>query len=210
MTNDTHLALIATDLPAGGLLLGVLAIWGAAEGVVYVRNRGGSRDYRDRGSHLLLGVSSSVAVLAALQCALGLPAATVTPRVAIYCLGILVLFAGLILRFLAVASLRRFFTGDVEILAGHELVARGPYRLVRHPGYVGTFLALAGFGLALTNWASLLCLVLVLGPMGYRVRVEERALTQALGNAYRDYSARTARYFPFVAVLGVATRRQRR
>ena len=36
----------------------------------------------------------------------------------------------------------------------------GPYRLLRHPSYAGSLLTLAGIGLALGNWLSLLLAVL--------------------------------------------------
>jgi len=56
-----------------------------------------------------------------------------------------------------------------------------------------------GTGLALTNWLSVLVLV-ILGGLGYayRVRVEERALEMELGEPYRDYVRRTKRFVPFV------------
>ena len=40
--------------------------------------------------------------------------------------------AGLILRWWAIITLGRFFTVDVTIETDHELVERGPFRVVRH------------------------------------------------------------------------------
>jgi protein-S-isoprenylcysteine O-methyltransferase Ste14 len=56
-----------------------------------------------------------------------------------------------------------------------------------------------GTGLALTNWLSVLVMV-ILGGLGYayRVRVEERALASALGQSYREYMQRTKRFVPFI------------
>jgi protein-S-isoprenylcysteine O-methyltransferase len=52
----------------------------------------------------------------------------------------------------------------------------GPYRLVRHPGYTGALLALAGFGLGQDNIVALLATVIVpLPAIAYRIAVEERA-----------------------------------
>ncbi|MGH8160559.1 MAG: methyltransferase family protein, partial [Gammaproteobacteria bacterium] len=69
----------------------------------------------------------------------------------------------------------------------------------RHPSYSGTLVTIVGFGLATTNWLSLL-LVLACSLVGYsyRVHVEEQALCDALGEAYRDYMHRTRRFIPFV------------
>jgi protein-S-isoprenylcysteine O-methyltransferase Ste14 len=70
---------------------------------------------------------------------------------------------------------------------------------VRHPAYSGTLLSLLGVGLALANWASLVA-VLAGGLIGLlcRVKVEERALKEALGQPYVDYMCRTKRFIPFI------------
>src|SRR4028119_1045676 len=55
----------------------------------------------------------------------------------------------------------RFFSPVVRIQheRGHTLITSGPYRFVRHPGYVGAILACACGGVALGSWWSL-------GPLG--------------------------------------------
>ena len=57
--------------------------------------------------------------------------------------------AGLILRWWAIITLGRFFTVDVTIEKDHELVERGPFRIVRHPSYTGVLLAFVGLALSL-------------------------------------------------------------
>jgi protein-S-isoprenylcysteine O-methyltransferase Ste14 len=56
-----------------------------------------------------------------------------------------------------------------------------------------------GIGLAMTNWASLLAL-LICAFFGHmcRVRVEEQALSQTLGQPYIEYMQQTKRFIPFV------------
>jgi protein-S-isoprenylcysteine O-methyltransferase Ste14 len=58
---------------------------------------------------------------------------------------------------------------------------------------------LLGVGLALANWASLVAM-LAGGLIGllYRIRVEERALVEALGQPYRDYMRQTKVFIPFI------------
>jgi protein-S-isoprenylcysteine O-methyltransferase Ste14 len=53
--------------------------------------------------------------------------------------------------------------------------------------------------MALANWASLVAM-LAGGLIGllYRVRVEERALVEALGQPYMDYMRTTKRFIPFI------------
>jgi protein-S-isoprenylcysteine O-methyltransferase Ste14 len=56
-----------------------------------------------------------------------------------------------------------------------------------------------GFGFSLGSWFALLCLVIpVVAVFSWRIYVEERALSEALGDAYRHYMARTRRLIPFL------------
>src|SRR4029079_19671493 len=101
---------------------------------------------------------------------------------------------GLIMRWWAIITLGRFFTVDVTIEKDHELVERGPFRMVRHPSYTGVLLAFVGLGLTLCKWAALLVLLLPIGAaFVHRMNVEENALSCALGSQYTDYMRRTKR-----------------
>ncbi len=94
---------------------------------------------------------------------------------------------------------RSFVFADVTIEKDHELVERGPFRMVRHPSYTGVLLAFVGLGLSLGNWAALLVILLPIGAAFiHRMNVEENALSAALGSQYTDYMRRTKRLVPFV------------
>jgi protein-S-isoprenylcysteine O-methyltransferase len=113
--------------------------------------------------------------------------------------GVVLFVAGLILRWWAIVILGRFFTVDVTIEKDHELVERGPFRVVRHPSYTGVLLAFVGLGLSLCNWAALLVILLpISAAFIHRMNVEEDALSDALGARYADYIKRTKRLVPFV------------
>ena len=155
---------------------------------------------QDRGSlFVLLGLQwTGVALSFAL--AEWLPGAALAwPRPAVFAAGVTGMLAGVALRWYAIWTLGRYFTRDVAVSAGQPVVERGPYRLVRHPAYSGTFLTMLGLGLALSNWASLLALLAcVFAGYAYRVRVEEAALARVLGQPYEDYRRRTKRFIPWV------------
>jgi protein-S-isoprenylcysteine O-methyltransferase Ste14 len=113
--------------------------------------------------------------------------------------GVVLLVAGLILRWWAIITLGRFFTVDVTIERDHELVERGPFRIVRHPSYTGVLLAFVGLGLSLGNWAALLVILIPIGAaFVHRMNVEEDALSRALGPRYAEYIKRTKRLVPFI------------
>jgi len=107
--------------------------------------------------------------------------------------------AGLFLRWWAIITLGRFFTVDVMIEQDHELVERGPFRILRHPSYSGVLLAFVGFALSLRNWAAFFALLLpIFTAFIYRMKVEEEALRRALGSSYEAYMRRTKKLVPFV------------
>ena len=109
------------------------------------------------------------------------------------------MWAGMALRAWSIHHLGGLFRAVVVIQPDHHLVTTGPYRLLRHPSYTGALVAAVGFGLALGHWTSLL--VLVVGwtaGIAYRIRVEEAALRDALGEDYDAYCARTRRLIPLL------------
>ena len=114
-------------------------------------------------------------------------------------LGLVIFVAGLVLRWYSIIQLGRFFTVNVAIAEDHQLIESGPYRWVRHPSYTGALLAVLGFALSLGNWAALLVIMVpIFFAFAYRMNVEERALTGALGDRYASYARRTKRLLPFI------------
>jgi protein-S-isoprenylcysteine O-methyltransferase Ste14 len=80
-----------------------------------------------------------------------------------------------------------------------ELTTSGPYRVVRHPVYLGEILGAVGLTLALPSLLSVLVLVSFVGAQLIRTRMEEQVLTAQLPG-YAEYSRRTARLIPFVHI----------
>jgi protein-S-isoprenylcysteine O-methyltransferase Ste14 len=113
--------------------------------------------------------------------------------------GIVLILLGAALRWWAIITLGRYFTLDVAVRPAQKVVQSGPFRFVRHPSYTGLMLIFLGIGLALANWVSIIALLAgVLLGLLYRVQVEERALTQALGQPYVEYMRHTKRFIPFL------------
>ena len=120
-------------------------------------------------------------------------------RIPLFWSGLALMAGGLALRFWAIRVLARFFTVDVNIQEGHELIRSGPYRLLRHPSYTGSLMTFLGFGLALGNvWSLLVLLAPVIFAFVWRMRVEERVLAEAFPMQYPDYARQTKRLIPFV------------
>ena len=155
-----------------------------------------ARTQEDRGSSLLIYFSVFVAIVVAF----GLGGVGVTPLPGwVFGIGIFLMLFGIFVREWAVLTLKDYFLFRVGVLDGHKVVDYGPYRLVRHPGYAGSILTMIGIGLAVESLAAALILALLCGiAYGYRIRVEEVALSKELGEEYSKYMSRTKRLIPFI------------
>lgn len=153
----------------------------------------------DRGSRVVIGIAAAVGILLAIAARRGLPDLAIgDPVVAAWC-GLVLLVAARALRQWSFWTLGRYFTFTVQTSADQTVITTGPYRFVRHPAYSALLLAAAAGGLYVGNWLSLVALVVaVTAGLVYRITVEERALSQDVGAAYRDYAATHKRLVPFV------------
>ena len=191
------------DQPIYSVTFGVACtIWYVPEllGAFFQRAARRNATRHDRGSYaVLVGVLWMGLLLGFGIAALAPWAAILALRRLLFWLGVAGILAGVAVRWYAIRVLGRFFTRDVATQMGQTVVQDGPYRFIRHPAYSGTLLTLLGIGLTLGNWLALL-VVLIGGVLGhlYRVRVEEQALLDALGEPYRVYMRGTRRFIPFV------------
>ena len=89
----------------------------------------------------------------------------------------------------------------MRVEEGH-LVERGAaYKLVRHPGYLGSLMCLNGLGLASGNAVVFLAtLVATILAYRYRIHVEEEMLVTAFGVSYERYQREVPALLPFLAM----------
>lgn len=94
----------------------------------------------------------------------------------------------------------RFFSGVVRIQTdrGHRVVDRGPYAVIRHPGYAGMILLVPFSGLALGSWLAVAIALAYSALILRRVFFEDRFLRQYLPG-YDAYARRVpSRLIPHV------------
>lgn len=97
-----------------------------------------------------------------------------------------VIAGGIALRFASTAAIGRHFSGDL-ITEGQEAVDTGPYRWVRHPGYLGATMFHVGFAGTFAYWPPVLVAIVIVGWF-----VRRRIDTEEHGNdagikGYREY-----------------------
>ena len=106
--------------------------------------------------------------------------------------------AGLGLRVWSMRTLRAAYTRTLRTAGDQTTVERGPYAVIRHPGYLGSLLVWVGFGLTSRSPAAV---ALVGGLLGRayerRIAAEERLLERELPG-YAEYARRTRRLIPLI------------
>jgi len=113
--------------------------------------------------------------------------------------GIIVIWAGLVLRFWAVQTLGDFFRTTVMIQEGHRVIKSGPYRYIRHPSYTGLLLTTIGVAIGMGNWIGLILMVaIVFIALQKRIILEEKVLQKSLGEEYQSYIKNTKKLIPFI------------
>ena len=111
-------------------------------------------------------------------------------------IGIVLFAAGGALRLWPVFVLGRRFSGLVAIQPGHTLVTGGPYRIIRHPSYLGLLVNSLGWALAFRSGVGVLLTALLIPPLLARIGAEERLLRTHFGGEYDVYCSRTSRLIP--------------
>jgi protein-S-isoprenylcysteine O-methyltransferase Ste14 len=185
-----------------------LAIWIVTFGCCivpeFVRARrlraGHDAQKSDKGSEFVVIMAANFSLVVGFLSAIVLPSCSIESYwKPLFEAGIAIWVGGTIFRRYSIRTLGRFFTYDVAVSNDQAVVEQGPYRWLRHPSYLGSLLAIMGYGMTLTNWLSIFLPALCLGAAyAYRIRVEEDALLQGLGSAYHAYMKRTWRLVPFV------------
>jgi protein-S-isoprenylcysteine O-methyltransferase Ste14 len=111
-------------------------------------------------------------------------------------LGVVLFAAGGALRIAPVFVLGHRFSGLVAIQPGHMLVTNGPYKIIRHPSYLGLLISSLGWALVFRSGVGVVLMLLIVPPLLARIRAEEVLLRTQFGDEHAIYCARTSRLIP--------------
>ena len=113
-------------------------------------------------------------------------------------IGIICAVVSFKLRWAAIAALGKFWSLHVEMRDNHEFVQSGPFRFLRHPTYFSMILETAAFGLICSAWVMLSVVpIFFIIALIMRLRLEEPALVEKFGDAYRDSQRRVPMVIPY-------------
>lgn len=105
---------------------------------------------------------------------------------------------GLIIRFVAIGTLKKNFSSRLRIREGHTLVTNGIYHRIRHPAYLGLILIILGIPVLLSSVLGFLVMLLIVPLLLHRIKLEEAMLIGQFGDEYENYMRQTKRLIPFL------------
>ena len=106
--------------------------------------------------------------------------------------------AGLAFAVWARFTLGRNWSGLVTLKADHELIQRGPYRIVRHPIYTGVLMMVFATFLLRGGAVGVPAVFLILLGFWFKMRAEENLMLQRFPREYGAYQQRVKRLIPFL------------
>jgi len=182
------------------IIVGFSYLYGLFEAFMNFRQRrkGKVENSGDKGSLWLLYIL--IAVGFTLSFSIG---STKTGRIydwdTFFAIGVVLTVIGLIIRIVSILTLKEHFTYSVAIIENHQLIERGLYKSIRHPGYLGQLMIFIGIATSLSNWLSIVLMIIPIA-IGYihRIGIEERFMTEQMGEDYLNYKNRTKRLIPMI------------
>ncbi len=182
------------------IIIGFSYLYGFFELFMNLRQRGKSKvkTSNDKGSlwvlYLLITIGFTLSfVIGATKIG------RVQPWNTFFAVGAVLVVIGLFVRIQSMLTLKRYFTYSVSQVEDHKLIETGLYKTIRHPGYLGQLLIFVGLSISLSNWLSVLLMMI---PVGfgylYRMNVEEKFMLEQMGEKYLNYQKRTKRIIPMV------------
>ncbi len=98
----------------------------------------------------------------------------------------------------AEATLGKQFSVQVTIQEDHKLITAGPYRLIRHPRYMGIILFSLGIALTFSSGVGMLLVALLLLVLLWRIYDEEALLRQTFGAEWDAYAKKSWHLIPYI------------
>jgi protein-S-isoprenylcysteine O-methyltransferase Ste14 len=100
--------------------------------------------------------------------------------------------------FWARAILGRNWSGSVTLKENHELIVRGPYRLVRHPIYTGLLAMVVATAIQQGHIGGIIGLILISVSLWIKSSHEEEVMRKQFPDQYPAYRERVKRIIPFI------------
>jgi protein-S-isoprenylcysteine O-methyltransferase Ste14 len=113
-------------------------------------------------------------------------------------IGLIISFIGLIIACWSRYLLGKNWSLSVQKKENHELIKSGFYKIVRHPIYTGILLIFIGNIIIVGDYRGFIALTIVFASFWYKLKKEERILTEIFGEKYELYKNKTKALIPLI------------
>ncbi len=114
-------------------------------------------------------------------------------------LGLFLLIGGTIFRIWCIRTLGKNFTTTVRTQESQTIITDGAYRYIRHPSYLGAYLAIIGSAVFMHTYFSIFfSIIAMFFAYVYRIKFEEIALIEDFGEKYKLYQKTTKKMIPLI------------
>lgn len=113
-------------------------------------------------------------------------------------IGFIFTIVGLAFAVWARIKLGRNWSGSVKILPNHKLIRDGPFKIVRHPIYLGTLFGTLGTAIILGDIIVWVIFIISVFTLVSKSREEEILLLKQFGSEYEQYKKDVKMLIPFL------------
>lgn len=190
------------DLPAEVAFSAVILGWFGFGAILALGKRGAApgaakRDWKSGAGFLLQAASYAICFVFARTYFSAIRPMSLLAEQILAGATIVIVFASVWFCYAAAKTLGRHWALVARVIEGHELIATGPYAIVRNPIYLSMLGMYVASALAVTRWpAALIGLVVFFAGTAIRIRTEENLLRANFGARFDDYARRVPAFFP--------------
>ena len=113
-------------------------------------------------------------------------------------IGLLITIPGFVLMQAGEKYLAKQFSIEVTLQKDHKLIQNGPYKVIRHPRYLGIFVFFTGISLTFRSLLGIMLVMVLAAVLVWRVFAEEKMMHQEFGKEWEAYRAKTWRLIPYL------------
>ena len=113
-------------------------------------------------------------------------------------IGLLIAIPGFVLMQAGEKYLAKQFSIEVTLQKDHKLIQSGPYKVIRHPRYLGILIFFTGISLTFRSLLGIFIVLALAGVLIWRVFAEEKMMHAEFGKEWEEYQAKTWRLIPYI------------
>jgi len=114
-------------------------------------------------------------------------------------IGSFIIFASVVIRLISIKTLKKQFTKELQITKNHQLIKDGIYKYIRHPAYSAMIFTGIGASIFYQSILGLLsCIFILIPTIIYKIKIEEKYLSDLFNEEYAIYKSRVKAFIPFI------------